>query len=1135
MGANGMRDRVGSTARSTRKPMVGIVALLLALGAIALIGQARGASTPTEAAPTERPPGNAVALTVIDADGAPLAGADVVYLALARNGRALFRPIETRTDEAGQVSFEVPAESLLRVAVTADGWAPILQTREPEGSIRVELTKGRPIHGRVIDAQGQAIAHAAVYGCEAAALVLTRRACAQSRADASGRFSLDHAPATATIVGVEAPGRALPAWEPVAADSTGPLTFRLTSGIEVRGVVLDGNGKPIPDVPVVARAAEDRSPAERPRPAHFAVYSDAEGRFRLPGFQRGRQATIEAIEPSRLRSEPEEILLEGPGPVDVEIVLFSGGSLQFGLISEDGDPLSGRLEVLPIDLQGPPDVTRFPFPPSRIHQAEGGRYEVVRVEAGTYTFELNLDGYVTRRLTEVQIDEGAPTDLGPIELERSPSIEGRVTAEDGEPIVDAQVSSRRFKGASDRSAMTGEDGRYRLAVNAERSSLFVRAKGYAPQSLDDVQLGATGVDFVLEPTGGITGTVEFPPGIDEAALPKVYRVEVSTPFDVSRAFAAENFHSSRQVARGRPFEVDNVPAGAFSVEIYAQGLAPHNSSAIQVESGRITDMGEIRLEEGWRLNGEALEQATQRPVAGASVQIRDASEAYSFGPVLQQATTDADGRFEVAGITPGNYRVVANHPDYAPAESRFSLTEGLEAPLVRLAFQPGGVLVGTVRERTGTPIERAWVAVSSDQFTLAARAESNASGAYSVSRLAGGAYTVTWGRAGTATPIGPPKQVSIRAGDEVRLDLSEQGRIRLSGTVSKGPEPVASATLMLMPAETLSRDAMQRAIHAETDAAGRYDVMLEHPGSYTVVVRPSLRSLEMKTVNVEIPDESEVARDIVLPGNRIAGVVLDADEQPVADGFVALIPAGMPLDQTALAQGGFELGQTDATGRFSFDGVEPQAYELAVARLGATPKRMAGIEVEVDSWIEDLEIRLEPTSNHRLRVVDPAGLPIAQAAVSLIPIRQGLLSASTALTDGSGMAQFELSLEGPFEWLVVAAGWAFETGDVAQLPEGEPLEISLAPGRSVVVELFSEDGPIADLDVRVQAVDGPPLLRGQLNWPTRSDARGRARVGDLRPGRYRVDLPRHPDLGERTVELGAETDTRVEWRLPDAP
>jgi uncharacterized protein YraI len=78
------------------------------------------------------------------------------------------------------------------------------------------------------------------------------------------------------------------------------------------------------------------------------------------------------------------------------------------------------------------------------------------------------------------------------------------------------------------------------------------------------------------------------------------------------------------------------------------------------------------------LSGRILDQDTHQPVAGARVRVGSAA-----------TTTDAEGRYTLTGLPPGQYVLSVTHPDYDPGlSSIFTLTAGQELSLDLALYAP---------------------------------------------------------------------------------------------------------------------------------------------------------------------------------------------------------------------------------------------------------------------------------------------------------------------------------------------------------------------------------------------------------------------------------------------------------------
>jgi hypothetical protein len=78
------------------------------------------------------------------------------------------------------------------------------------------------------------------------------------------------------------------------------------------------------------------------------------------------------------------------------------------------------------------------------------------------------------------------------------------------------------------------------------------------------------------------------------------------------------------------------------------------------------------------LSGRILDQDTNQPITGATVRVGTAS-----------ATTDAEGRYALSGLPPGQYALSVTHPDYDPGlSSIFTLAAGQAHSLDLSLFAP---------------------------------------------------------------------------------------------------------------------------------------------------------------------------------------------------------------------------------------------------------------------------------------------------------------------------------------------------------------------------------------------------------------------------------------------------------------
>src|SRR5688572_33488177 len=115
-----------------------------------------------------------------------------------------------------------------------------------------------------------------------------------------------------------------------------------------------------------------------------------------------------------------------------------------------------------------------------------------------------------------------------------------------------------------------------------------------------------------------------------------------------------------------------------------------------------------------KLSGTVINSVTREPVARVAI----LAEPAGGGPAAS-SVTDADGRFNLVDLTPGQYRVKGQRNGYEDtyygarrASGRgttVSLEPGQEFKDLQVRLLPNAVIAGTVREADGEPIAGAKV------------------------------------------------------------------------------------------------------------------------------------------------------------------------------------------------------------------------------------------------------------------------------------------------------------------------------------------------------------------------------------------------------------------------------------------
>lgn len=262
-----------------------------------------------------------------------------------------------------------------------------------------------------------------------------------------------------------------------------------------------------------------------------------------------------------------------------------------------------------------------------------------------------------------------------LELPVGQAIEGQVLyGITRQPVPGARVMLRLLSGwpvlrqgsLQQPTAVTNGRGQFRVgglpggivSVAAESEGLFAMEQG-------PIQPGSGAITLLLQDGSRVTGKCQDPAGQPlRDALVEV--LPTQQPGLANRRLLA------RVAAGGRPlpatttgssgrFDLGGLPPGHYRLLVQKQGLPPFLSQAFVAGPRGREDLGTLRLPAGGRVRGVATDRRGQ-PVAGARVCLDPLS---GLPPEAggAQAVCDAQGRFALGPVAPGQYQMFYYSPD----------------------------------------------------------------------------------------------------------------------------------------------------------------------------------------------------------------------------------------------------------------------------------------------------------------------------------------------------------------------------------------------------------------------------------------------------------------------------------------
>jgi hypothetical protein len=679
----------------------------------------------------------------------------------------------------------------------------------------------------------------------------------------------------------------------------------------------------------------------------------------------------------------------------------------------------------------------------------------------------------------------------------APALGGTVVDQDGKPVADALVIVRALQHEAEPplTARTDAAGAFRIRLTAPGLvTVRVEAKGFAPQTFE--KQPPSPLHVRLARGAQISGVVR------DAASGKPIEgalVESRSPGSETAPWEPGAGRVEARSDREGRFRLEGLGAARQRVRAAARGYGAQLQTSVRPGTSI-----EFFLPPGAAVLGN-VRDAQERPLSGALVELEE-SEGHGFQPAYRPVATDSHGHFEILGLEPGRFRLVARHPELAPALSGvFSLAEGSEEQVdlvLRAGVTVAGRLVGPDQRAVRGSVTLAEIdgQAAPETLTETAKAAAGENGRFRFTQLPPGNHALA-----VVAPGYTPQRVEVAV--EARpVDLGdvklETGLVIEGRVVDGSRNPVPDAELEASPAAINRRIEEESADRSSrSDATGRFVIGGLSEGTYDVraqaygfgrVVRP----IEAGAKGVSL---------VLEPAGSVTGLVVDDAQNPVAD-FRVVAQVRRDEGDVRAWQRPYVKRITAADGRFVLEGVSSGTYVVDVSAPETVPLTVKDVLVQAGSASDIGRVVLRAGGTARGIVVDTEGAGVAGADVT-VSAGLGTRFVEPARTTTSGDGSFTLR--------------------------------GVAPGR---VELVASHPSYADgrSAIEVDPASGPAEVKIVMGHGARLQGSVRQRNGNPVPGVTIQPMPLGPDgqprrpLDQYAIETSQDGSFTIE-RLPPGP
>ncbi|MEM7357256.1 MAG: carboxypeptidase-like regulatory domain-containing protein, partial [Acidobacteriota bacterium] len=462
-------------------------------------------------------------------------------------------------------------------------------------------------------------------------------------------------------------------------------------------------------------------------------------------------------------------------------------------------------------------------------------------------------------------------------------------------------------------------------------------------------------------------------------------------------------HTTRSQPDGR-FKAPAIGNVVYQIRVSKTAYLDEQREA-SVDDGPVDRGIRVVLRQGLEGFGRVVDRAGE-PIDGAQVSLLTPDEAAqahrgpgaSHGPLTQQTTTDAAGRFELSNMQPGvlvDLEVTA--PGYGTTHGgRREMVETSEAiDFGTVIMEPGHELRIQVVDPQGQPLPEAsvstepWPARRAWQSPAETKTTADGEGRCILRDFAAGdKITVTAHHPAYTKQRLPGLEISHP--EILTLVLEPKGKIAGLVVDDHGePQPAASVSVLHQDGSGGFGTSHQ------ADGEGRFEIEIDAADQLSLTARAADRRSDNLTLSLAPGQVVEDLRLVLAAGESLEGRVLDPSGEPLAQAYVRI--SGMDA-QMFLAVRQRRTARTDRDGRFAFTGLTPGVVLLRVHSQGLPSAQQT---IDLQPGVNRLEIRLPRPHQVHGRVVDAAGRPIGDAQVSLRSIDQNLGGSATSAADGS--------------------------------------------------------------------------------------------------------------------------------------
>jgi protocatechuate 3,4-dioxygenase beta subunit len=446
------------------------------------------------------------------------------------------------------------------------------------------------------------------------------------------------------------------------------LTWEVSPGATLRGVVKSKSGLPIKDVNVRLQATKSADDGMQALFRGGFGQTDSDGEYEISGAEAGPYEVIANSSSHTAPTEHPNVELMTGQTKTLDMILNEGGKLRATIVDSDGKPVKGATLNAKNTSQG--SNVRFFFS-GRKDMTSGADGIVVKagLNAGEYRAYATR-GWMSRlrkpgstdddvQGEKVTVKDGETVNVKLVVESQRGVISGSVVSATKEPVTDAYVIASRESDAAgasstgamqsarwsfDDSVLTDTSGSFKV-VDLAPGKYTVRAyrKGGGESFVEHVAVGST-ITIGLKTPGMVSGIV-----IASGAPVQDFAIELQD--NITHFSREESFYRT-----DGKFVLRDIPAGNY--EIVATANAATGKATFSLAQGATKSDVQLALGNTVTVTGTVVDELSQKPAVGLRMSVSaDMGGANSWSDDSKERVTDDKGRFSIPNVAAGRVLV----------------------------------------------------------------------------------------------------------------------------------------------------------------------------------------------------------------------------------------------------------------------------------------------------------------------------------------------------------------------------------------------------------------------------------------------------------------------------------------------